>query len=81
MQTTVFWTCVGWAGIVHDARVFVHSPLYTWITVEKLLPNKTMTVNRTNIPLFLVGDSAYPLHTWSFPHNGILTQQQKDIQL
>ena len=39
-----------------------------------------MTINRTNVPLFLIGDSAYPLHTWlmkPFPHNGNLTREQK----
>ena len=56
--------CVGWAGSVHDARVFVHSPLYTKITEEQLLPNKTLTVNGIEVPLFLIGDSAYPLQTW-----------------
>ena len=64
MQTTI---CVGWAGSVHDACMFVHSPLYTKITEGKLLPNKTMTINRTDVPLFLIGDSAYPLHTWLTP--------------
>ena len=55
--------CVGWAGSVHDARVFVRSPLCTKITEEQLLPNKTLAVNGIEMPLFLIGDSAYPLQT------------------
>ena len=73
--------CVGWAGSVHDARVFVHSPLYTQITEGRLLPNKTVTINKTEVPLFLIGNSAYPLQTWlmkPFPHNSNLTQEQKN---
>ena len=59
---------------------FVHSPLYTQITEEKLLPNKAITINGTDVPLFLIGDSAYPLHTWlmkPFAHNSKLTREQK----
>ena len=60
--------------------LFAHSPLYSSITEKELLPNKMLTVDRTQVPLFLIGDSAYPLQTWlmkPFPHNGILTQEQK----
>ena len=40
----------------------------------------TLTVNGIDLPLYLIGDSAYPLQTWlmkPFPHNGILTRAQK----
>ena len=51
--------CIGWPGSVHDARVFVHSPIYTLITEQDLLPNKTVTMNGIDGPLYLIGDSAY----------------------
>ena len=56
-----FYICIGWPGSVHDARVFAHSPLYTKVTEKELLPNKTLTVNGMELPLYLIGDSAYPL--------------------
>lgn len=72
--------CIGWPGSVHDARVFVHSPLYSRITEEDLLPNKPMSVNGVNVPLFLIGDSAYPLQTWlmkPFPQSSAFTTEMK----
>ena len=72
--------CVGWPGSVHDARVFAHSPLYKKITEEELLPNKKLNINGTEVPLYLIGDSAYPRQTWllkPFPHNSILSSEQK----
>ena len=65
---------------MHDARVFVHSPIYSQITENDLLPNKPLSVNGVNVPLFLIGDSAYPLQTWlmkPFPHNGLLTSEMR----
>ena len=62
---------------VHDARVFAHSPLYSSITEKELLPNKMLTVDRIQVPLFLIGDSAHLLQTWLMKHNGISTQEQK----
>ena len=64
---------VGWPGSVHDARVFAHSPIYKQITEQELLPgNRTMLMNSIEVPLYLIGDSAYPIQTWlmkPFPHN------------
>ena len=71
--------CIGWPGSVHDACVFVHSPIYI-ATEEDLLPDKPMSINGVNVPLFLIGDSAYPLHTWlmkPLPQSGILTNEMK----
>ena len=70
----------GWPGSVHDARVFSHSKIYKRMNDGSLLPNQTITVNRVNIPLYLIGDSAYPLMEWlmkPFTHGTDLTAQQK----
>ena len=56
--------CIGWPGSVHDTRVFVHSPIYILITEKDLFPNKPVSINGVNVPLFLTGDSVYPLQTW-----------------
>lgn len=71
---------VGWPGSVHDARVFARSSLYSNITEKHVLPDKKITINGIDIPLFLIGDSAYPLDTWlmkPFTHSTSLTQQQQ----
>ena len=71
---------VGWPGSVHDARVFAHSALYEKITEKDLLPQKPMLINGVNVPLYLIGDSAYPLQTWlmkPFAHGSSLTSEQK----
>ena len=73
--------CVGWPGSVHDARVFAHSSLYKEIEHNKILPNKTISISGTNIPLYMIGDSAYPLKSWlmkPFPHNTKLTTRQRN---
>ena len=65
---------------MHDARVFAHSPLYTRITEKRLLPCKTLSVNGIEVPLYLIGDSAYPIQTWlmkPFQHCGVFSREQK----
>ena len=72
---------VGWPGSVHDARVFAHSTLYTSLSGRELLPsNKAITLNGVNVPLYIIGDSAYPLETWlmkPFTQNTAVTPQHK----
>ena len=71
---------VGWPGSVHDARVFSQSSIYKKITQHTLLPDRTITINGVSIPLYLIGDSAYPLQTWlmkPFTPGTVLTAQQK----
>ena len=71
---------IGWPGSVHDARVFAHSSIYEKISEKNLLPHRTISVGGVDIPLFLIGDSAYPLQTWlmkPFTHGSLLTSAQK----
>ena len=77
---------IGWPGSVHDVRVFVHSPIYKRVTENCLLPNKTLSIDGVDVPLYFIGDSAYPLQTWlmkPFPQSGILTRdaQQYNYRL
>ena len=73
--------CVGWPGSVHDARVFANSLIYKKIMEEKLLDNVgNRTILGRQIQPCLVGDSAYPMHTWlvkPFNFNSSLTAKQK----
>ena len=70
----------GWPGSMHDAQVLVNSALYRKATSGELLQGNTLTVLSQEIPVFLVGDSAYPLSTWLmklFPHNTALSTAQR----
>jgi len=56
--------CVGWPGSVHDARVFVHSSLYKKITASQLIPDKSEQISSVDVPLYMIGDSSYPMPPW-----------------
>ena len=73
--------CIGWPGSVHDARVFTISTLYDKIEHHHILSNNTITVFGVSIPLYMIGDSAYPLKLWlmkPFAHNADLTSNQRN---
>ncbi|XP_065119815.2 uncharacterized protein [Paramisgurnus dabryanus] len=75
-----FWDInVGRPGKIHDARVFSLSSLYERGSAGNLLPHWTETFEGVDVPLFLLGDSAYPLLTWlmkAYPEGGAVTQEQ-----
>ena len=56
--------CVRWAGSVHDARVLAHSASYKGFGLNQILPNKTKCISGVHAPLYMIGDSAYPLKSW-----------------
>ena len=73
--------CVELPGSVIHARVFVHYSLYKEIGNNHILPNQTITISGSHIPLYMIGDSAYPLESWlmkRFPHNTELITQQRN---
>ncbi|KAM3862871.1 uncharacterized protein ACN63O_012764 [Diretmus argenteus] len=60
-----FWDInVGRPGKVHDARVYALSSLYECGRAGTLFPNWTERFEGVDVPVFLLGDSAYPLSTW-----------------
>ena len=72
--------CIRWPGSVHDARVFTHSNLCKKITHRHLVPNKSITISGVQVPLYMIGDSAYPMQSWlmkPFAHNSDLTAHQR----
>lgn len=71
---------VGWPGSVHDARVLVNSGLYSKCDRGSFPPNWPKVINGTSIPLFIIGDPAYPLTSWlikPFSDCGRLTTKQQ----
>ena len=55
---------VGWPGSVHDAHVLSNSELYRKCINHEYLQGDGLQINNSTIPLFLIGDSAYPLLSW-----------------
>lgn len=71
---------VGWPGSVHDARVFSNSALYGKVTSGNLLQGHARSIEGKSVPVFLVGDSGYPLMRWllkPFPFSGDLSTSKK----
>ena len=74
--------CVGWPGSVHDARVLANSSVYKKASRKQILCGSEVKVSGIDIPIFLIGDSAYPLTPWlmkPFPHNSHLTPDQQSF--
>lgn len=75
-----FWDInVGRPGKVHDARVFSLSSLYDLASAGTLLPHWSEAFEGVDVPLLLLGDSAYPLLPWlmkPYPEGGGITPQQ-----
>ena len=73
---------VGWLGSVHDARVLANSYLFRKAEEGSLLKGQDRTLEGCTIPVFLIGDSVYPLLQWllkPFPDNQHLTEEKKNF--
>ena len=69
----------GYPGSIHDGRVFRLSGLYELGMNQQILQAPTSALNGTQIPPYIVGDSAYPLMQWlvrPYRDTGRLTPQQ-----
>ena len=64
---------------VHDARVFINSLIYKKITEDDILENEEVqTIGGCQVPVCIVGDSAYPLLSWVMkPFDDSATSEQK----
>ena len=53
--------CIGWPGSVHNARVLANSALFNKANQRIIMAGNEIRVNGTDMPIFIVSDSAYPL--------------------
>jgi hypothetical protein len=56
----------------HDTHVLWESSLYLKAGSGDLLPRRTEYIDNTEVPVFLIGDPAYPLLPWlmkAYPSN------------
>lgn len=70
----------GWPGSVHDARVLANSSICSECNQGILLQGDPLLTANHTIPIFLVGDSAYPLLRWlikPLPESPILTNRHQ----
>ncbi|KAG8182960.1 hypothetical protein JTE90_003337 [Oedothorax gibbosus] len=67
-----------WPGSVHDARVLYNSDLFEMCESGQLLDQQVeLPGTASRVPMYLVGDPAYPLKTWLMkPVSGNLTQEE-----
>ena len=67
---------------MHDARVFANSALFKKAEDVSILTGHQRMINGCNIPVFLIGDSAYPLKKWllkKIADNDRITAEQKNF--
>ncbi|CAM5167171.1 unnamed protein product [Eretmochelys imbricata] len=69
---------VGWLGKVHDNRIFRNSGLFQKLQERTLFPDQKITVGDVEMPIVILGDSAYPLMPWLMkPYTGSLDSSQE----
>ncbi|CAM4649237.1 unnamed protein product [Lepidochelys kempii] len=69
---------VGWPGKIHDARIFRNSGLFEQLQEGTYFPDQKITIGNVEMPIVILGDSAYPLMPWLMkPYTGTLDSSQE----
>ncbi|CAM5151649.1 unnamed protein product [Natator depressus] len=71
---------VGWLGKVHDARIFRNSGLFEQLQEGTYFPDQKITGGDVDMPIVILGDSAYPLMPWLMkPYTGTLDSSKEQF--
>ena len=75
------WASCGFPGNSHDSVIFASTSIYHDIEEENLIPEIGKEIDGITIPPLLVGDSAFPFHSWLMkPYtNAVLTPKQRNF--
>ncbi len=69
---------IGWPGKCHDSWVFEHSSLKRKLTSGEFFPNKLRAIEGVDIPVVILGDSAYGEETFlikPYPYGNLTCHQ------
>ncbi|CAM5074464.1 unnamed protein product [Natator depressus] len=71
---------MGWLGKVHDARIFRNSGLFEQLQEGTYFPDQKITIGDVEMPIVILGDSAYPLLPWLMkPYTGSLDSSKEQF--
>ncbi|CAM5147600.1 unnamed protein product [Eretmochelys imbricata] len=69
---------MGWPGKVHDVHIFRNSGLFKWLQEGIYFRDQKITVGDVEMPIVILGDSAYPLMPWLMkPYTGTLNSSKE----
>ena len=73
------WAGVGAPGSVHDSTLLQSAPIFHQIESGHVLPHNVLTLpGHGEIPLVMVGDSAFPARPWLLKAYPDTTKNQKE---
>ena len=73
------WASAGFPGNSHDAMMLKSTKLYNSLASSQIIPQIAQDIDVTKIAPLLLGDVAFPFHTWLMKQysKAYLTPQQR----